>query len=597
MDDSLNGGVQLVLSSIGNAGCPVVTDTLEIIIHPLAIVNALGNFSVCSGTDTIPVSGTFANAAGVVWSTNGTGSFYPFETDITTNYLPSAADLLMGHVTLTLSTTGATYCNNESDQVIITFTVPLAPDFAWTTPCVNGAVQFTDLTQIVAGTITGWRWLFDGANPDLNSSPQYVNPLPSAQFTSTIPCYYDAVNFSDISSVSAGNISNWNWDFGSGNTSSLQNPTFTFSADGIYPVTLNVVTDSICSASITTNVSVLPPPTASFASLFNCQTYQVSYTDQSQSNGNTLVAWNWVLGNGTTSTLQNPQAQYTDTGSYSVTLIVFASANCSDTIQQDIHLYNVFADFSFEDLCAYDSIPFTDVSVASNGTISGWQWTFGDETSSLVQNPNHLYSAGGNYDVTLVVNTTDGCSDTITKAVNPKPIPLAGFSATAADYNIGTTISFIDASSGGVQTWAWDFGDDFGTSTNASSSYTYTYPGNYLVSQTVTNTFGCIATATQAIVILDLETSFPPALPSAFTPNSDNNNDVLYVRGGPFTVLEFKVYNEWGILLFSSDDAALGWDGTYKSKDQPVGVYVYTVKATTVEGKEYSISGDVTLIR
>jgi gliding motility-associated-like protein len=626
VNDSLLGGVQLVLTSTGNAGCTAVGDTVAITLYPLAVVNVMTDFSVCTGLDTIPVSGTVQNATGVLWTTSGTGTFWPSDDQPNGFYLPSQNDFNNGNVTLTMTSTDAVYCPNESDDVIITFTVPLVPAFSYTTPCVNGSVQFTDLTQVSAGTVNGWLWMFDGANPDMNPNPQYtfttdgvhsvsltvtsslgcsysitsnvfVNPLPNAMFSYSTQCYLDAVSFTDNSTVSAGNISNWNWDFGSGNTSVLQNPVFTFDSAATYPVILNVVSDSSCAASYTSNVNVLPTPTADFSYTFNCQTFQVGFTDISQPNGNTINAWSWNFGNGTSSNLQNPQVAYGDTGTYPVTFIVFASPNCTDTLVQDVSLYNVFAGFSFQNLCAYDSIMFTDLTQLSHGSITQWNWSFGDLSLSTLQNPAHLYAAGGDYQVTLSVLTSDGCADTLTQTVSPRPVPVAGFNVNAADYLIGTSITFTDASSGGVQSWLWDFGDNFGTSSNVNATYTYTYPGNYLVNQIVTNNFGCKDTATQALVILGRDMSYPPAVPTAFTPNDDQNNDVLYVRGGPFTVLDFRVYNEWGILLFSSTEADVGWDGTFKGKDQPVGVYVYTVEATTTDGKEFKISGNVTLIR
>jgi len=259
--------------------------------------------------------------------------------------------------------------------------------------------------------------------------------------------------------------------------------------------------------------------------------------------------------------------------------------------------YIMYSPASLSRICAYDSIRFTDLTQLSHGTITQWNWSFGDAGLSALQNPAHLYATGGDYQVTLSVLTSDGCADTLTQTVSPRPVPVAGFNVTAADFLIGTSITFTDASSGGVQSWQWDFGDNFGTSSNVNATYTYTYPGNYLVSQVVTNNFGCVDTATQALVILGRDMSYPPVLPTAFTPNNDHNNDVLYVRGGPFTELEFKVYNEWGVLLFSSTEADVGWDGTFNGKDQPVGVYVYTVTATTTDSKEYKISGNVSLIR
>jgi gliding motility-associated-like protein len=89
----------------------------------------------------------------------------------------------------------------------------------------------------------------------------------------------------------------------------------------------------------------------------------------------------------------------------------------------------------------------------------------------------------------------------------------------------------------------------------------------------------------------------PPNVPSAFSPNGDGNNDNLFVYGGPYETLEFKIYNNWGEVIFKTNDATIGWNGTYNGVEQPVGVYVWTVKATTTDGGQHEISGDTSLIK
>ncbi|HLC83143.1 MAG TPA: gliding motility-associated C-terminal domain-containing protein, partial [Bacteroidia bacterium] len=86
--------------------------------------------------------------------------------------------------------------------------------------------------------------------------------------------------------------------------------------------------------------------------------------------------------------------------------------------------------------------------------------------------------------------------------------------------------------------------------------------------------------------------------------NGDGENDMFYVYGGPFKEIEFRIYNNWGELIFESTDATTcgnhtcaGWDGKRKGIDQALGVYVYTVIGITEDDKEHKISGDVTLLR
>jgi len=86
-------------------------------------------------------------------------------------------------------------------------------------------------------------------------------------------------------------------------------------------------------------------------------------------------------------------------------------------------------------------------------------------------------------------------------------------------------------------------------------------------------------------------------VPNAFTPNADGKNDILYVYGTNIKKTSLWVYNQWGELLFKSDTQGSGWDGTYKSTAQPVGVYVYYVEATMNDGQVITKKGTVTLLR
>ena len=86
-------------------------------------------------------------------------------------------------------------------------------------------------------------------------------------------------------------------------------------------------------------------------------------------------------------------------------------------------------------------------------------------------------------------------------------------------------------------------------------------------------------------------------MPTAFTPNGNGENDILYVKGGPYKELEFKIYNEWGELIFVSNKQEDGWDGTKKGVEQPIGVYVYILNAVTLNDVEVNQYGDVALIR
>lgn len=86
-------------------------------------------------------------------------------------------------------------------------------------------------------------------------------------------------------------------------------------------------------------------------------------------------------------------------------------------------------------------------------------------------------------------------------------------------------------------------------------------------------------------------------VPNVFTPNGDGKNDVLKVFGNYIGSVDFKIFNQWGQLIFSTTDASVGWDGKHKGQLQPVGVYSYTLKLTRQDGTTVSKKGAINLIQ
>ena len=151
--------------------------------------------------------------------------------------------------------------------------------------------------------------------------------------------------------------------------------------------------------------------------------------------------------------------------------------------------------------------------------------------------------------------------------------------------------SDFSAPTGSITTWLWSFGDE-GSGTGSSPTHVYQNSGVYVITLTVFDNNGCSDTVSKSIDVQIL-----PQVPTAFTPNKDNNNDLLFVKGGPFEKITFRVYNNWGELLFETNDQKIGWDGTKNGKDQPVGVYVWTLFVDMYNNRQVKKNGDVTIIR
>ncbi len=296
------------------------------------------------------------------------------------------------------------------------------------------------------------------------------------------------VAFTDTSS---GSPTAWSWSFGDGATSTVQNPSHTYSAAGTYTVALtasnaggpNTKTIAGC-----VSVSVAPPATNFSASpTSGTAPLTVAFTDKSSGSP---TAWSWSFGDGGTSTVQNPSHTYSAAGTYTVALIASnAGGPNTKTIAGCISVTVAppAADFSASPTSgpAPLNVQFTD---PSSGTPTSWLWNFGDGSTSTQQNPSHVYGSPGSYTVSLTASNSAG-QGTVTKSgcisVTAGTL-VANFSASPRTGKPPLTVSFTDQSSGKPTGWAWIFGDGSG-STQQNPIHNYALPGLYSVTLVVTN--------------------------------------------------------------------------------------------------------------
>jgi PKD repeat protein len=171
---------------------------------------------------------------------------------------------------------------------------------------------------------------------------------------------------------------------------------------------------------------------------------------------------------------------------------------------------------SFTWNCDQLTCAFTDGSTDTDGSVTGWVWSFGDGGGSTERNPSHDYSASGTYSVTLTVTDDDGLSDIVSNQVTATAAsnasPRAEFAVSCADLNCTFTDQSTDAD-GTVASWHWDFGDG-ATSTQRSPSRRYASAGRYDVLLMVTDDDGAADTKTHPA-----EPTAPP--PSNEPPQAD----------------------------------------------------------------------------
>ena len=425
---------------------------------------------------------------------------------------------------------------------------PIVPDFTWDLNCAESPIQFTDLSSSTGDPITLWYWDFGDGNSKLQQHPIHtyasggvyfvtltittatgcsesivqmlnINFPPVADFDFSLACWGDSTVFTDLSSLQGpGQLASWDWDFGDGNVSSLQNPVYTYSLAGTYNVTLTVIDTNNCSSSVTKTVEVFVPPIAFFSAASVCEGSTTNFIDLSIANPLPIVSWTWYFGDGNTSASQYPSHNYASAGAYYVSLTVVNVEGCSDTYSDSVYVYeNPVALFEADTVCLGGITGFTDLSLPTTQIIS-WDWDFGDPASggnniSILQNPIHTYGVSGSHTVTLTVTDIQGCTNTVQQDIWVEPLPVANFSF-LNESCVGEEVLFNDLSIPGneeIIMWVWDFGD--GTTetiyapANPSVTHIYTSGGVYSVTLTVESARGCIDSQVKSINMVPVPTA------------------------------------------------------------------------------------------
>ena len=304
-----------------------------------------------------------------------------------------------------------------------------------------------------------------------------------------------AVQFTDLSS---NGPTSWNWSFGDGGTSTLQDPTHTFNRFGVYTVTLTITNDAgISTKQIVNYITVNDPaPVANFTSNVTIGTAPLTVQFNDTSIGHNTTSWQWNFGDGTGNvTDQDPTHTFNGYGNYTVTLTVSNDGGSSTKPAMDyIAVYDAAPVAGFIGTPTSGSEPltiqFNDTSAGNN--ITSWLWDFGDGSSSTIQDPAHIFNFG-NYTVTLTVSNDGGSSTTqkVDYITVYDPAPNASFTSNISYGDEPLTVQFNDTSTGNnITSWQWDFDDGTSNITTQDPVHTFNDPGNYTITLTVSNDGG-----------------------------------------------------------------------------------------------------------
>jgi PKD repeat protein len=386
------------------------------------------------------------------------------------------------------------------------------------------------------------------------------------------------IEFTSFSSVGASLF----WDFGDGNVSNEDTITHIYQNAGNYEVMLAV--DNGCSKDTSyVDIEVLQGPNVRFeipAVVCQHETFQVLNTTTGAS------GYSWDFGDGTISSLNQPNKAFLNAGFFNVTLTA-ESANfleCSSVLTKTIEVKPApIAEFEVETntTCLGTLIQFTNLSEGSN-----FVWDFGDGNISMVENPEYSYSIAGSYDVQLIVNIDNFCFDTITKPgiVEVFEVPTANFNYSQnPDQVIYGEVSFENLSSVDANTFVWDFGDGTMQSTDENPIHTFMQSGQQIVTLSVSNSFGCTDTIVKPIGVEFFGKLF---VPNAMSPilGEQTQASMFLPKGVGLAEYELEIYSTYGEMLWrttalSEGQPVEGWDGTFKGKPMPQDNYVWKIIA------------------
>lgn len=376
--DINNGGVSFTLTSLNSAPCPEVSNTSSVSILTQAVVVAGPSQTVCSGNGVVNLSGSTSGGVGtVLWTASGTGNFVPGNTNPVTSYSISAGDVILGGVTLTLSSTnnGACAVSNSILQVMINqlANVNAGPDKA---VCSNQTP--VSLPGIITGVTTTGQWSGNGSGIFLSNAA--------------------AGNYSP----SVGDISQGTVIFVLSSTN-----------NGVCPT----VNDTM-RLTIETKPEISVKPDTSV-----CDKYTLIALSFTSSTG-TGIQWTssgsgvFLPNNAPSATHYSLSTADKTTGFVNLMLGTSSTGACGytgATMKVNV-LRGPKADFSAS---AYvlqnpgDQIQFTNATTAADT----YTWTFGDGSTSGQLDPAHIFTEVGYYQVTLLARNSNGCTDIIDKTI------------------------------------------------------------------------------------------------------------------------------------------------------------------------------------
>lgn len=340
-----------------------------------------------------------------------------------------------------------------------------------------------------------------------------IFPPPTISFSPPSNCVNTVIQFTNTSTVPVGTINSYTWNFiGTGQTSTLTNPTFSYATPGSQSVNLTAITNQGCSASVTGTLGIFPPPTVSFAPSALCDANGTSFSPSSSATVATgfLQSFSWNFGDGGISNVSNPVHTYTTAGNYTVNFTAVTNHNCSASYSNVVSILpspNMAFSTTSVNACTPTNFTFTNNSNIAFGSTFTHTWSFiggGPTFTTTSTNPIHNFPSTGSYTVKLIGVSNQGCPDTAVQYITIFPLPIVNFNRVdnceSAIFGVTTT-----PVSGTVTSYSWNFGDPgsgaANTSTLQNPTHQFPGPGAYSIQVTIVSNQNCTATFPNVVTV------------------------------------------------------------------------------------------------
>jgi large repetitive protein len=604
--------------SVSN-GCGVDEEVQTIIVQPNHVHAA---FAVNATADCAPFDCVIHNTGtGALQYTYTEGST-TFATTPNANYTFNDPGT---YIVYQIATDG---CGFDTTHKVIT--VLESPVVAFTTDvpqaCTNGLVHFNG-----SGNAENYTWNFDDgvitsgnsqvhvyANPGnyqvaftgtsgngcsttvVQSFPVHPTPIAAFDFDVTGEC---TPMLSCMNNTST-DADTYQWQFGLEEGESTEDqPCNTFinnTNDLVYKtITLTASNQWQCASTSIRQIAIKPRPSGYFE-MDAYQSCEHPITIQTHIVDPLSQYFNWFIDGTITSSQQQPALTFEAIGEYTVKFVSENVYGCADSSERVFEVFPPVA-AAFDSDVQSGCVDFDVQFFSESQNAEFLQWNFDDGTVVSEYAPDHTFTEPGLYDIELIATSPDGCRDTLVRhnMIEVHGLPSADFSFTPEKTSIYfPDVQFFNESPEAVAV-RWRFGTG-ATSEAMNPVYTFPHAGEWPVTLTVTNIYGCESSLTQTVVV---DNEFYVFVPNAFSPDGDGLNETFgpVFEGEEFIErYDFYVFNRWGIQMFHTEDPRMHWTGNTGNGGHYVQNDAYTYRIIMKfkdNPTEKVLEGSITIVR